>query len=350
MSKIFKSEIYQENGIINATQLYKDIEDFIQKEKEEKAKILGVDISQVKLHRHHPLQHILNSTSGNYVSPTSMKSFEMCPAGYLYNKLVPEVKGSATSIGSIVHKIFEIFYSSDKEKNEDLLYKCMNDICNENEQDISFVQPYIDGYINSYDYLEKDKTSIETAGTFTTATEEFIKPVINPLGVSLNIPIYLLVDRIDVRKDGIYVLDYKTGLGDPNPYLLGENGYLPQMIFYKWGVEAEYQQKVNKVFLCLPGASTKKYVYTEMNVDSLVEQSKVIEKIFKHLDHIRKDREEKRFESSIMRYCGSCQMKTFCSTYIKEKELYDVQGYAVKNIIPVEVQIPDINYQEDSDN
>lgn len=342
MSEIFKSNIYQDkNGVLDCSELYRDIENNVNRRKKE--------LKLERLDRGDPLQHILNSTSGGYVSPTSMKSFEMCPAGYLYNKLVPEVRGSATSIGTTVHSIFEKFYSYDGDKNEKVLLDLMEKICNADFQNIDSVKPYIDGYINSNDYLENNKSSISVANDFVAATEEFIKPIINPLGVNLNIPIYLLVDRIDVRKDGIYVLDYKTGLGDPNPYLLGENGYLPQMIFYKWGVEAEYEQKVNKVFLCLPGADNKKYVYTEMNVNSLVEQSKVIEKIFKHLDHVRKDREEKKFESSIMRYCGSCQMKTFCSTYIKEKGLEDNEYYQYRENIPVEIEIPDIKSSEESD-
>lgn len=324
---LFKSKIYQKDGVIDATQLYSDIEDAVEKDKKE----LNVE----KLYRGHPLQHILNSTSGQYIAPTSMKSFQQCPAGYLFNKTKTEITGSATSIGRSFHTIMEEFYNLEKElRTKEEIYKITKRIIEEDKQfsSESSILKYVEGYLESNDYITgkpMDHTKLECAN------EVFIKPTINPLGVNLNIPIYLKIDRIDIRNEGIFVIDYKTGMGDPNPYLLGENGYLPQMIFYKWGVEAEYGEKVNKAYLCLPGSDSLNCRYTEMNVSSLVQQSKVVEEVFHHLESAREIRESLQFPERIMRYCNSCQMKHMCSTYIKYKGLDESE---ILEEIPVNIE------------
>lgn len=340
---IFKSKIFQKDGTLDASQLYLDIEKFIKDEKEKISIEQNIDIEDVKLHRHHPLQHILNSTSGNYVSPTSMKSFNLCPAGYLYGKLVTEKTGTATSVGRTYHTIMEKFYSLEPElRTTEKIYEIMEETIQEDEQyeKSSDVKFYVDGYITAKDYINGQSMD---HSKLICSNEVFIKPTINPLGVNLNIPVYTLIDRIDIREDGIYIVDYKTGVGDPVPYLLGENGYLPQMIFYKWAVEAEYGQEVKKVFLCLPGAENEQFKYTEMNVHSLVEQSKVIEQVYEHIKFARQVRETMQFPQKIMRYCGSCQLKLNCETYIKYKKLDEND---IKSEIDVEIEIEQ-NYGED---
>lgn len=311
--KIFKSKIFQKNGIIDATQLFADIDIFIAKEKE------GLP-EGTKLDRGHPLQSILNKTSGNYISSTAMHSFEMCPASYLYSKTVTERKGYATSVGRTFHTIMERFYNCEAEnRTKDKIYEVMEEVIIEDEQQDSTkdLKAYVDGYWESKDYLGGEMNHKELI----CSNEVFIKPTINPLGVNLGVPVYELLDRIDIREDGIYTVDYKTGFGDPTAYNLGEHGYLPQMILAKWAIEAEYGQPIKKAFLCLPGAKSDEFKYTEMNVNSLVEQSKVVESINAYLIYAKEIRESKQFPAKIMRYCSGCQMKTFCSVYIKSKEL-----------------------------
>ncbi len=330
MSKIFKSQIIQKDNTIDATQLFKDAKEWVKNEKLKK----GVD----RLHRHHPLQHLFNSNSGNYVSPTAMKSAEACPAGYLYSKLVQEKKGSATSIGSSVHSIYQDFYNlPGNERTKDKIYNIMDNIIKNDEQDedsAKWIKYYVDGYWDALDY--KTGRPMDHKSLVCT-NETFIKPIINPLGVDLGIPVYTLIDRIDIRDDGIYVIDYKTGNGDPNPYLLGSAGYLPQMIFYYWAVTSEYGQEPEKVMLCLPGASMK-YKYVDMNVKSLVEQSKVVEQVKRHIDNAQERISTKQFPESTMRYCNSCQMKMMCKTYLESRKL-DLS--LAKEVIPVEIEIED---------
>lgn len=329
----FKSTIYQdENGILHVSKLYEDIHTFLDVQR----KRLNMSEDD-KFDRGHPLQHVLNSTSGGYISPTAMKSFEMCPAGYLYNKLVPEKTGTATSIGRTFHTIMERFYQGEDRSREELDRITDQTIEEDGQQDDALsVKRYVDGYWDSPDYLDLSKPFDHEH--LICSTETFIKPIIKPLGVDLGVPVYLLVDRVDIRDDGIFVVDYKTGFGDPNPYLLGAAGYLPQMIFYKWGVEAEYGQEVSNVYLSLPGADSDKYKFTKMNVNSLVEQSKVVEAAHKHIEHARRNREKKEYESCLMRYCGSCALKYHCITYLKEKGL-SMDDYLEE--IPVEMDIED---------
>ena len=326
--RIFKSKIFQKNGTIDAIQLFKDIEIFITDQ--QKNLPLGT-----RLDRGHPLQSILNKTSGNYISSTAMHSFEMCPASYLYSKLVKERTGYATSVGRTFHTIMEKFYNTNpKGRTKERIYEVMEETIIEDEQQDSAkdVKAYVDGYWNADDYLggKMDHEALICSN------EVFIKPTINPLGINLGVPVYELLDRIDIREDGIYTVDYKTGFGDPNPYNLGEHGYLPQMILSKWAIEAEYGQELKKAFLCLPGAASASCNYVEMNVNSLVEQSKVVENIHSYIKYAKSIRESKQFPAKLMRYCVSCQMKTFCSVFIKAKGLDETD---VKEEIDVEIEV-----------
>ncbi len=307
MERKFTSEIYQKGTGIDASKLFEDVRKAINQEKAE--------FNLEKLDRKHPLQHILNSTSGGYFSPTAMKSYMQCPAGYLYGKLVPEKKGVATSVGNTVHSILCEWYGG-ADRSVKRLNELTEEIIQKDEQfeKADDVRKYIQGYLEADDYLGGPMDHQALVCT----TETFIKTEFHPLGVDVGVPAYTLLDRIDVRDDGIYIIDYKTGWGDPNPFLLGEHGYLPQMIAYKWAVEAQFGQEIKKAYLCLPGAS-KPFKYVEMNVHSLVEQSKVVEQIVQYVERARCIRESLVFPESLMRYCNSCQLKMMCNQYRKSK-------------------------------
>lgn len=341
MSRIFKSKIYQtEDGVIDAKLLFEDIEKFLNGEKERIAQEEGISIEEVKIHRWHPLQSVLNKTSGRYLAPTAVKSFDQCPANYLYSKLVQELRGSATSVGTSFHTVMQRFYDlSGEERTEEKIYEITEKVIKEDEQDekaAESIRLYVKGYLEANDYLTGRPMDHKN---LICSNEVFLKPEIKPLGVDLGVPVYELIDRIDIRDDGIYVIDYKTGFGDPtNDYLLGEHGYLPQFIYYAWGIEAEYGQPVKEALMALPGADSQEFKYIKMNVHSLVEQSKVVEKAKAHLDSIHEIRETKQFPSRLMRYCGSCQMKTMCATYIKSKGLDESN---IKTEIEIEMTIED---------
>lgn len=329
-ARVFKSQVCQENGQLDATDLYRDIEAFCEQDR--------AALQVERLDRKHPLQHVLNSTSGGYVAPTSMKSFEMCPAGYLMNKLAPEPVHGATSVGHVFHSVMERFYNLKQEDRDPAMMTAiaMEELegsgLDQSERDL--VSFYVKGYELSGDYLggPMDHKGLQCV------TEHFVRTSISPLGVHIDAPVYLVMDRLDVRPEGMFVIDYKTGgKGDAREFLLGEHGYLPQMIFYKWGVESEFQQRCAGVYLSVPGADTTPWV--AMNVHSLVMQSKVVERTLKHLERVRKTRDCKRFDTTLMRYCNSCMMRDMCGEWQKER---GGQLDMVKRIIDVTLEIPPV--------
>lgn len=341
-SKLFKSvAIQRTDGVMDLQQLFDDIERFLAEQREE----MGLP-PDFRFGRTHPLQHVLNATSAGYVSPTGMKGFEQCPANYVLAKFFREESGTATSIGHTYHAVMQQFYQL---QGPQRTYENLLDIMKEqlkedgNEQHEEYVKLHVDRYWEADDYECKGGEAHPLDHqSLSCATEQFIRPSdVSPLGVSLGVPIYLLVDRIDVRDSGLYVIDYKTGAGDPNPYIV--QSYLPQMVYYKWGVEAEYGEKVKDVFLSVP-AETKSLRWVKMKVNSLVEQSKVIEETLKHVEHAGNCKSNRQYEITTMRYCNGCPVKDFCSKYA---EKYGIDRPMVETI-PLQVEVEMSTYQEGS--
>jgi hypothetical protein len=295
---VFHSRVLKVGNMLDAHELYDDMEKFCQDEK--------VRLGVKKLDRTHPIQHILNCTSGRYISPTSMKSFNACPAVYLFSQFLDERKGSAVSIGHTFHKILERWYDTQSRSKDELFAIAKDQIeVDANQQSADDILQYVKNYYESNDYLTgkpMDHTKLKCSN------ELFFKGEISPLGVSLGVPIYCKMDRMDVRDNGIYVIDYKTGWGDPEPFFLGEHGYLPQMIFYKWAVEEEYGQSINGSYLCLPGAGPE-HRYVKMETESLVQQSRVVETSLRYLEYAAQIRESKMFPIKKTRYWNNCPFR-----------------------------------------
>lgn len=328
---------------IDTRELYDDIEQFVKKEK----KRLGVE----KLDRGNKLQHVLNSTSAGYIAPTSMKSFLACPAGYLYNKLTPEPEkvGSAANKGHVFHDIMEKFYDEKvtpiEERTKETLDKIVKKAIVEakyaeykDEKSPADIKRWVENYWNGPDYFEKGKTNGEVAKDIMCEVELFEKAVINPLDIASftengesPIPtVYTKIDRVDFREkvdpstgeviSDIFIIDYKTGDGDPDEYSLSKFGYLHQMMFYKWIIDSKFgcDVKGENIFLCIPGADNlDKYLYTKVdNCSSLVEQSKLIDYSVNYIKYAKNVRKKRIFEMKKQKYCSSCALKYQCKAYI----------------------------------
>ena len=326
--------VQQYNGVFDLQQLFSDMEKFMKDQRER----LGMEPDE-RFGRKHPLQHVFNSTSGGYVSPTGMKGFESCPANYVLAKFFDERKGSATSVGHTFHAIMQRFYDCEERNREKLEAICDDQIhLDDNDDSKDYIMQHVNGYWEADDYLggKQKHQDIQCAN------ELFIKASCKPLGVDLGVPVYLLLDRLDVRDSGLYVIDYKTGVGNPNHWVV--LSYLPQMIFYKWGVEEEYQERVTGALLSTPGAYDIDQRWVNMNVNSLVLQSKVVDDVLEHLEHAAKCKESRMYEIRRMKYCGSCPIKMQCLTYLRDMKMDESQ--AVKEI-PIQIEVEDSKYVEE---
>lgn len=340
---IFKSKIKLLDDAIDANQLFQDIEKSIQELKDE----LGVE----HLGRRHPLQTILNRTSGNYIAPTSMKSFDQSPGDYLYDMLTREEKGTATYNGTSWHNIMDKFYTlPQEERTEEKLWALTEEqivLDEHDEENAELIRFFTKGYIEAPDYLVPEKRAIDLASEIEVSPEYFAKPAydkesgvdasIKPLGVTLNIPggtestpeqysipVYNLIDRVDIRDGQLYIIDYKTGApGDPTEYTMGINGYLPQMIYYKWSIEALYGQEVAGVYIMVPGAESQEMKFAKMNVNSLVNQSKVVEKSIEHLKSVNEIKKTKIFPIKKMIYRSKLAQWYDLSNYNQTTKLLD---------------------------
>lgn len=329
----FTSEVVVVRNMLHADKLYEDIEKFTEEQKKR--------LNLKKLGRWHPLQHILNSTSGRYVSPTAMKSFMASPADYLFNKLFPDERGTAASVGTTYHEVMEHWYLEEQgNRTVERLWEIAEEIIKKDEQDAvaaEEVRFYVKAYLEGNDYLTGKAMD---HNKLVCATEKFIKAEsASPLGVTLPVPLYCLIDRVDFRENGIIVVDYKTGggRGNASTYLLGENGYLPQMIMYKWVVENEYGESVKDVYLCLPGGEGPDDKYVRMNTNSLVEQSKVIENIFSFVDTSKQAIETKKFEIGRVGY----------TRHLKKFVDVDNPSNNDRTVIPITIEVEDRQYNED---
>lgn len=263
------TELYIENNNMDASKLFDDLNIVVE---EDKAAGIVID-------RHHPAQKLLNRFSAQYFSPTGVKGFRDCPASQILQSLLPFVPNAATAIGTTVHSVLEEFYELDGPERDIELLDGMLDkqLANNNQKDIKEkITPYIDGFKETPDYLDKNKPMNHK--DLVCYNELFLKGKFSPLGVELPYSMYSLCDRVDFRGDYAYIIDYKTGMY-LRPQILTMDGYLPQLMSYKWAVEETYGVEVKGGVLLVPG--TKQKIAT-VDINSLENQSKYIDMIFKY--------------------------------------------------------------------
>lgn len=305
METVFQSEMeIRPNGpsfSLDCTRFFEDVKEEIQRE--EKCHPEG------RINRKHPLQWILNSTSAGYLSSTVIKGFLSCPANYVYEKTVPYNPSSAASVGTSFHKIMEEFYSLEpEERDESHLDLLRDEVIKENgeEAERPLIQEDLDGYFAAKDYLTGAPMDHKS---LICDTEKFFRVYLNPLGASFAKPAYCLLDRLDYREDGnLYIIDYKTSAtaGNPTETSLGINGYLPQLIFYKWAVEQKLGREVEAVMICAPTAD-EEHKYSKVDVNSLESQRQVIEQVREFEREAEKAHETNLFHGCDRPYCQTCR-------------------------------------------
>lgn len=305
MKRTLKSYIVQEGYNINATHIFEELKKIVEQDEKD-----GIEIT-----RKHPAKRILNKFSGRYISPTMVKGYYNCAAGQLVNSLFPYDSTRATSVGTTYHSIMQEFYEAEgKDRTMDLLDSLTEKFIAKNHEfntQKNQVRAYVNGFKETGNYLggEMDHKNLNCF------TELFIKETCTPLGITIPLPIYNAIDRVDFLDSGCYVLDYKTGTYFSDS-IFTYDGYLTQFISCCWSIEAAYGEKVKKAYMLTPGIDKK---YHEMDVNNLKLQSMYIEQLYKYCEDAANTAETKIFQQSTMQYCKSCNIKSVCNTFNRIK-------------------------------
>lgn len=244
------------------------------------------------------LQNILNRYSGDYFSPSFLKSYTTNPAGCFYSMFCEDDVSAASSIGTTFHSIMETFFKEGERTPERLAQLCEEQSL---EGQFDKIKEYANGFLSTKDYLndpnymEPLKCLCETRGRD--------KLYVNSLGVTTPTCSYV-IDRVDYREDGIYIVDYKTGKVSAKNATF--EGNLAQMIIYKWAAESYYNEKIKGVYICDPGSS----LYREC--DCGLENEKLLwEHIMKFFDQLNKDNRQRIYTYTDKGYFLNDQMKEF---------------------------------------
>lgn len=317
-----KSKIYHANKrpgqveALDGNELFEEAEKIVNDVKNK--------LGWTKTPRHFQPQTLLNRHSAGYLSPTAMKSFLNCPAHYMYGMVEPIDRQRATYVGTAFHMVMQEFYQLDSDKRDKQHLDEIKDRIIVEEQiegyALNSLNSYVEGFWSAPDYLRgpngellpMDHSSIKNE------LEYFVRDALTPLGINMSedphnipsVPTYTLIDRIDFRDDGVYIIDYKTGFGNAEAKNLGINGYLSQLIYYKWAIEKIFNIEVKGAYLMLPGANDEEHKWEKLNIHSLKNQSITIERSVDFLSKMAKVRDSRMFPILQGPYCRPFDFKT----------------------------------------
>lgn len=294
-NRVVEGRLVVKDGVLYAKEFFEKLEEQIEQDFKE---IQNIDPSADKdacIDRTHPAKKILNRFSGRYMSPTMIKGYYYCPASQFLQNLTPWDPTSWTAMGTTFHSVMEDFYSLPQgQRTFDKMDEFTNKYLQENHADatqreIDMIWKYVNGYKETPDYLNPNKPMDHNA--LVCFNEYHTKGMFKPLGVELPLPMYTLMDRLDIRDEGMFIIDYKTGAFFKDE-TFGMDGYLPQMIVYKWAIEEQYGEEVQGAYILTPGVNNKIH---KMDINSLKNQSMFIEKCFEYRDKMEEIRDTKAF-------------------------------------------------------
>lgn len=228
------------------------------------------------------LQKILNRYAATYFSPSFMKNYTTNPALSLMSQFFKESKSAATYTGKVFHTILERYYNLD-ERSRDKIYEIAEEEITDGV-DVENLYSYLDGFIESGDYL----TNQEMDDNIECLTEKYgrTKIYLEEFDYELPCPVSFIIDRLDMRPEGNYIVDYKTGsvdkrTGKVRSYVPGFDGYLGSMLLYKWAAEQEFGLKIDGGYLLIPAAKGNKFVELDFSKERQEEFIKQIDDFYK---------------------------------------------------------------------
>lgn len=197
---------------------------------------------------------------GKYYSPSFIKTWNECPAKLAFNLIEPETPTEALIIGTQVHRLMELKYTTGV--NSDYLLKIKKDVGDE-------IYNKTTDYVKVYDEITP-YTNLDEAEFY---VEQAMVDTVTPLNTKLPAPLKGVVDRVDIVNGEISIVDYKTSSKRPSV-----KNYLDQMIVYKWLIENKYGTKVKNLFIASLYPKDPKYIRIQPN---LKDESMLIDKIYK---------------------------------------------------------------------
>ena len=251
-----------------------------------------------------PLQSILSRFSGDYFSPSFMKSYVCNPALNFMGNFFTEQANDATAIGTTFHKVMEDYYLlPGEERTRSKLWEIENKVLPP-DQDKAKVDEYVNGYFDIKDYLHPRKELDDKNLVCVTEHRGRLNNLyIKRLDYTIPCAVSYVADRVDFRDGTAIILDYKTG--HPKPEAVTFDGYLGSMLLYKWAMEQELNNpvlrqqynldanvEITKGYLICPGNSaSQKYMeldYSRENEEKMVEQ---IDRFYKNFMRDNRSRE-----------------------------------------------------------
>lgn len=251
----------------------------------------------------YPLQLLKNRFSGEYVSPSFFKSYSTNPALCLMNNFFKTEDDVAIQIGNTFHKIMEDFY---KEKVENRTKETLLKLIEKNKNDKideEDILTLVRGYFGQLDY-QGNKVDY----TIPCEVEQKLTQsvYVRSLKETLPIKFTVILDRIDFREDGLYLVDYKTGIHSDKGTDY-EQGYLAQMLLGKWVAEEKYNKSIQGIYLNYPKA-VDKWVKIPDDIET---ERFVVDKIKEFTGNLKKDLRLKQFTYTDKGYFNSLDTTKF---------------------------------------
>lgn len=255
-----------------------------------------------------PLQSMLSRYSGDYFSPSFMKSYVEDPALNFMSNFFIEGANDATAIGTTFHKILEEYYKLPPEerirtKLWDLEMQYLGP-----DQDKMKVDEYVSGYMDIKDYLhprkELDDTKLECV---TEHRGRITNLYVKSCNYTIPCAVSYVADRVDTRDGENIILDYKTG--HPKDSAVTFDGYLGSMLLYKWAMEQELNCDITKGYLICPGnTASKKYMELDYSKEN---EEKMIEKIDRFYRNFMRDNRSREYSFTGDGYFTSDDAKAY---------------------------------------
>ena len=245
-----------------------------------------------------------------YMSPSSIGTFNQCPMRYKYAKLdkIPEPSTEPQVLGSFVHEILEeLFKLEAVDRTETSARRLAKELW-----ESKWRQEYLDldkkcdenefrwkawWCIENY-FLMEDPTSFEAGG---------IEAKMN--GEILGVPIYGIIDRWTLENDKIVISDYKTGK-KPRPQYEWEKKM--QITIYSILLGKELDKEIERAeLLYVKAGEFARYEITKELED------KVASDVRKTWEELLESCASGEFETRTGPLCNWCNYKSICPAWRK---------------------------------